>query len=349
MSLNVIFLGLRTNVSYFASRIGFAKLENRVKTLALLYDQVLFEEGVYECHVGPEGALDYHTALVADYQLKPVRTRRGARTSIGMAPEGSDNFSTVMATEVERSFRSQFYGLMRQLGSPAPAWALMGALKPESKDRAEAAAKEWTQRESGLAKEAFPGKAEAERFLRGKVHSNLNLDLAKAAALDCDVAPHGLYEPLMRVKAKAAAGSGTVPAATGMNTLRVLLPQIETATWEDIDDLRKDRCLVALRTKMKEIDKAASGQDDVGKQLVEDLLAQVDKDRPRWYTTGLWSLVQFVGGSLPFPIGTMVGLADLAKSGGSVWRGRRTWTAALVRARQKLDRSKRMRDWAACA
>ncbi len=49
------FLGLRSNVHFFASRQGFMNLESRVKPLALLYDRLVFEDGVYECTVGEQG------------------------------------------------------------------------------------------------------------------------------------------------------------------------------------------------------------------------------------------------------------------------------------------------------
>src|SRR5438105_3259758 len=73
----VIFLPLRTNVRYFASRRGFAALDSRLKALALLYDDLLFENGVYDCSVGEQGAFDSLVPFMNDDQLKPRRSLRG--------------------------------------------------------------------------------------------------------------------------------------------------------------------------------------------------------------------------------------------------------------------------------
>jgi hypothetical protein len=66
-----IFLPLRTNVRSFASRRGFAVLDARLKALALLYDDLLFENGVYDYSVGEQGSFDSLVPFMNNDQLKP--------------------------------------------------------------------------------------------------------------------------------------------------------------------------------------------------------------------------------------------------------------------------------------
>ena len=202
-----IFLPLRTNVRYFASRRGFAVLDARLKALALLYDDLLFENGVYDCSVGEQGTFDLVVPLVSDELLKPRPTRRGAPMGIQMQNEQTGEWFPVLATRSVQSYRAQFITTIRGLAPLKPDWAHVVSFSPGMtgfKDPLETASKlasDWTWAERELVKQALP---DTPSFLRDKIHSTLNLDLARASAMRMDLSPDAIHEPLLLAKAAAA-------------------------------------------------------------------------------------------------------------------------------------------------
>jgi hypothetical protein len=153
------FLGLRSNVHFFASRQGFMNLESRVKALALLYDRLVFEDGVYECTVGEQGT----SATVQPYhdpvQLRPQRTRKGESFVVRAAITGTEDFHPVIDTRVVKSYRSQFRSTLEQLVPFHPDWALVVDFDHVHRDIGRAADKlagDWSWRDQRLLEGILP-------------------------------------------------------------------------------------------------------------------------------------------------------------------------------------------------
>src|SRR6266550_531416 len=247
-----IFLPLRTNVRYFASRRGFAALDARLKALALLYDDLLFENGVYDCSVGEQGAFDSLVPFINDEQLKPRRTRRGAPMGVNMQNERTGEWVKMIATRSLKAFRAQFISTLDDLVTIKPKWAHYVSFSPgipgyRDLKAASDLARDWTWTERDLVKQALP---DTPSFLRDKIHTNLNLDLARAAMMGVDLSPDALHEPLLLAKAAAA------PLdlhATGERALRLVLPELASASWKDVAEIRRSAGLTALRDKLREL------------------------------------------------------------------------------------------------
>ena len=330
-----IYLGLHTNVRFFASRQGFATLSNRVKGLSLLYDSVLLEEGVYEAHIGDDGATQYVGPLVDPHQLRPFRNRVGVPFGVKIAKTGSDDFHTVVAATNVQRFGSQFITLAEQMRAGGADWFDVGTLRPEYSQQAKKLAERWTGEEDDLAETLWPG---MHPRLRSIVHENLNLDLAGSAVLGMHLAPDALHQPILHAKADA---KRLVLHGSGERTLWVVLPSVGDATWEDIAGLRQDPGLSDLRAKLAEADDAALEGEDVYQTILRRALEEAERRRPRWFASGLWSLVNLVSA----PIAPALTTAGVALSVRRSWRADRTWTAALVRARQRLRQSAAEQEW----
>lgn len=335
MADRTILLGLRSNVKYFSSRHGFAKLSDRVKGLSLLYDRVLLEEGVYEAHIGDNAATESVGSVVDDSQLRPLRNRVGAPFGVGFGKTGTTEFHSAVTDANVQSFRSQFRSLANEMAAGKADWFDVVTPTTRYQQIAKDLADSWNGAEVRLLEDLWPN---MHPRLRTVVHENLNLDLATAGVLGAHLAPDALHQPLLHAKASSYGGT---PHGTGERTLWVVLPKVAAATWDDIANLRKDAGLADLRVKLAEIDQRALEGEDAYQLALQEVLDEAERGRPRWFASGLWSVLNLVSGQLA-PALTAVGIAnDLRRSR----RAYRSWTAALVRARQRIRRSEREQEW----
>jgi hypothetical protein len=330
-----IYLGLRSNVRFFASRQGFARLSNRIKGLSLLYDTLLFEDGVYEARIGDDAATQFVFPLVSPHQLRPLRNRVGMAFGVRVAETGSDEYHTVLAAKNVQSFRAQFITVADEMTAGQADWFEKGSLLPTYAEQAKDLAHQWDHDEDSLAKKLWP---DVHPRLRSIVHENLNLDLASAAVLGMHLAPDALHQPMLHAK---AAASQVELHGSGERTLWAVLPNIAEATWEDVASLRKDPGLSDLRAKLAEIDDATLDGEDLYQATFQAALDDAEQRRPRWFVSGLWSVVNLLSG----PIAPVLATAGVANDVRRSWRADRRWTAALVRARQRLRQSAREREW----
>lgn len=174
--------------------------------------------------------------------------------------------------------------------------------------------------------------------VRQAVLHGLNIDLAGAAVLGVHLAPDGLHQPLLHAKASE---SRVLLRGSGERSLWVVLPDVATATWEDIALLRKDKGLAGLRAKLADLDQAALEGADIYAGTLSAALSELEDSRPRWFASGLWAILSL----LSAPVGpAFTGLGIAASAAKSV-RSDRRWTATLLRARQRLRQSAREREW----
>lgn len=335
MSERTLYFGLGSNVQFFASHLGFAKLINRVKALSLLYDRILFREGVYEATIGEDGAMTQVGPAMGRDQLKPLRNRRGVPFVVMIGKDGTSERVPMIATPIVQRYRAQFITLLNEMTAAKADWVDSGQIAPDGARIAAELAKEWTDAEEAMVSNLWPDKPWR---LRNLTHRSLNLDLATASLMGMHLAPDGIHYPLLL--AKAADGRAELVSA-GEHSLRIALPQITEATWEDIVELRKDRGLASLRTKLAELDQVGLDSQDVYQRVVQELLDDLDRRRPQWVTSGLWAVASIVAG----PFGPIVSCVEVASTAAQSHIADRRWMAALLRARRRLNRSVREQAW----
>jgi hypothetical protein len=325
-----VLLGLRSNVHFFASHQGFAKLDARVKALSLLYDHVVLEDGVYEGSVGEAGSDGWVMPLMSEEQLRPLRTRRGERFAVRAWLEGSDTKSTVFDTTLVRSFRAQFISIADQAASADPDWLSLEGFDSLDSDVREAdrlrGSWEWEDRE--ILDELL---VDLPRFLKGAIVRHLYTDLARAYVLGIDASPDGEHSRLLNMKVS----DQSIAAMSGGRTLRLAVPDIRNATWEDVAELRKDPGLKNLRAKLQEIDVAGLTDEEVIRTLEREHAEELRRRMPRWRGFAVkvgWNLLSFV----PL-VGPPSSAFQTAGSLASTVRARRHWTATLMRIRRRAE------------
>lgn len=325
-----VFLGLRSNVHFFASQRGFLQLDTRIKTLALVYDTLVFEDGVYDANIGEGGSFRLVSPYQDESQLKPVRTRRGQPFGVRAALTGTDDYHTVIATTSVKAYRSQFISTLQQLAPLRPDWArTVDGVATEWASAADTVARDWKWKDGDLLRDILP---DEHHFFRDALIDHLYTDLARAYVFGMDLAPDGVHATLLRRK---AADARLHDAASGVRTLGLLLPAVHRASWHDIADLRKDRGLANLRAKLREHDAAGGSDVDRLRRITEEYAADVEKYQPRWRNVGItigWNILS----AIPF-VSIPAGVAQTGVSIGQVVRAKNHWTATLMRVRRRTS------------
>ncbi len=338
-----IFFGLRTNVQFFASHLGYSALETRLKVFSLLYDQVVVERGVYEAHIGENGSWEFVTPEpVRREQLGPIRTKRGTPFGVAILQEGSSVPVPIMGTTLVKAYRAQFYSVLQEAIGAKADWIGFAEFGPGGRhsqvdDAAGELTRRWDWDERDLAKSVFP---DQPRYLRDKVHSSLNLDLARAVILGLALAPDGIHAPLLDAKVKQSDEIESQPA--GNAALALVLPDVRHATWRDIAAIRKDKGLRYLRDRLRELEAGATSEPLLEQAVREALLAEVEQKMPNWGATAIDATVNVIASPIPV-VGTVVTAISAGKNVADTWKDRTSWTATLVRARRRLSKKGRRR------
>src|SRR5689334_9582349 len=112
---------LRTNVEYFASLASYLSLVERVKLASLLYDRLVFEEGIYAAIVWENGVYEtripeHLTSEQVLISLKDDFTSRGGEALFEVASSEEGPFLPLLSGNVTQRFFCEFHTLLRSLG-----------------------------------------------------------------------------------------------------------------------------------------------------------------------------------------------------------------------------------------
>jgi len=337
-----IFFGLRTNVQFFASRTGFAALEARLKVFSLLYDQVIVERGVYEAHIGEQGSSEWVISEPANARdLSPIRTRVGSPFGLVMQREGSNVRVPMINTSLVRAYRSQFYSPLKGAVAAKVDWVGfadfgVGGMHAGADNAADELYRRWDWDERELIDDSAIDQRQP-KVLRKKAFESLNRDMARAVVLGLALAPDGIHAPMLG--AKAARNGEIAMEPSGTAALALVLPDVRSATWEDIAGLRTDPALRYFRDRMRELEADAGSQALLEDAVRQALLQEVERKMPKWGATALMASINVVASPIPGVSTVATGLTA-AQSIADTWREKHRWTATLLRARRQFARSK---------
>jgi hypothetical protein len=207
-----------------------------------------------------------------------------------------------------------------------------GGLHHRFDDAADNLARRWNWDESDLAQAVYP---DQPARLRETALKGLNLDLARAVVCGLALAPDGIHAPLLAAKVERSDDVESQPA--GSAALEMLLPNIKDATWSDIAAIRKDPGLTYLRDRLRERE-AGAGSERLLEAAVRDaLVTEVGRKTPNWGSTAVKATFSVIVSPIPV-MGDIATAVGSAKDVADTWKERKHWTAALVRARKRLDK-----------
>jgi hypothetical protein len=335
---STFFFPLRTNVEYFASPQGYLTLLERIKQASILYDTLIFEDGMYVATVGEMGSFDLRI---------PPQDVTEEKLNVEFEPTGGEHFvswkgQVVLSGPVERRFRSEFYSVLRDLEAERLPWMKMAtfALSPDGKRLADRLREEDERNPSIV----LP---EAGHFLRAKILANLNSDLVLIASLRTAASIDPLYAPILQQKTTS---DQRMQPAPGFLALQVAMPNFASVPWETIVQLREKPALVEFRKKMTSIEtmaRSALPEGEVGElkyqilqTISEELLQEIAHLLPKPskvvgdvmldLVLDLMAGLLSVSSQFPVPVGAAVagfqGIAEMVKAN-------RSWITAFLRLR----------------
>lgn len=334
---STFFFPLRTNVEYFVSTEGFLALEQRIKQAAILYDVIIFEGGVYTASVGPTGSMDFWIPpdQVTEEELRLKIEPYGGHHHLAIAPTGSSQFQTLVSGPVERRFRSEFYSILKNLGSECPKWVKMETydLTPEAKNLVNRISQ---SDERNLDIEI----GKENRFLKSKILNNLNRDLILTWGLGWAASIDPLYTPILRKKMTLHGG---LQAASGFLALDFIVPDFSRLPWEIIFELREHKAMAEFRRRMINIENLvraslpnvneAELRYQISQVVTDELLKEIESLQPTTRDIAINLTLNFVGGLAPLPWSTIPsvvsGIQQLTKS----IQTQNSWIAVFMKLR----------------
>lgn len=121
-----IFFPLRTSVELFKDPDSPEAI-TRAKQAAVLYDEIIFESGLYDVSITPKGSTGWTTP---SEQLTPELLRGsrrisepGSRVTFSIRPEGSDTMMPVFDAPLSATYSAEFHtGIIDDLKEFKPDW-----------------------------------------------------------------------------------------------------------------------------------------------------------------------------------------------------------------------------------
>jgi hypothetical protein len=328
---------LRSNIAYFETTGPSLDIEARVKQMAMLSDELLFEPGVLDVTISDEGSWDMHSPL-GQLSEEDIRERRRVVTAgepVGFfigpesapgVPAPSESMHQVIGGKLARSFVAEYHLLAQEGGLADQPWVHFGVPIPEL----EAVAKEITrdlERKAFFEKRQMPALSE-NRWLDDYLRKGLNVDIGRGAALEMPVMLDQLHAPILQWRAEHAEARQRPEPVPGAEALHLWAPNFTELEWKDIITLHDHDAIGEFRQKLVEAESTVAGLADPERQIaLKDIGYQAALDSRRSETTK-W---------LDFGIDLAAGaVVDLVPYGGSrLLRGH--WRCQAPQGQDRMD------------
>ncbi len=321
---------LRTSVEWFDDPASPA-IEGRVKQAAVLYDELLFEDGFVEIDITDNGALHtWHAPEAATTERLEQANRRveagvplvltmGKQPARGV-PAAAEDMHVMMAGSLQQRYVAELmYSVMSRFADYNDGWAQItftGDLNASAFDR-------WLPHRSARMswdKELMPDLREKQPWLRDFVIKAFDRDAALAERLEATFNVSPLFEPMLAARRPDAA----TPTSEGM--LTYLFPDVSELPWEVVMEFREHDAAREARARLQEAVERAQrdGITAADNQLTRDMVFADKELRKRHslkerLTKMAVSVVPVVGGALTEGAGAATEAA----------RGKHDWVAAL--------------------
>jgi hypothetical protein len=227
--------------------------------MALLFDEVVFEQGALSRTVGTGGMLTtfFHppgSLSEADIRARRSLVERGEPYYVSLTPEAAPGVvapgtpSATIWDSLHRSYFVEFTHLLFDLGLQDQPWVKLlqtPSLIPDLSHTAHAIADLAIREERS--DRSLPTVTSVAALDR-QVKVDLNRDLAWGAALGVPIATDGAREPLLDHKSRSRLPD--ITGNLGAAALRILVPDFTSIPWPDIIALHDHDAIGAFREKL---------------------------------------------------------------------------------------------------
>lgn len=341
-----IFFPLRTSVELFADPSSPSAV-TRAKEAALLYDELVFEIGLYDATITPSGGSnlwippDQISSEHLARSRKPIPVGAPMTVAIGKQQARgvpADDMRVMMQGSVSHAYISEFHsGILDELEQFDPDWVLQLPHGGEAHPGRVGDSTYEAIRELNFSdfsdKTLMP---EAEPFLRSFVSKSFNRDAVLSAELEASFNTTPLFEPMV-------AHRGVETDYAGSEALSVIVSDIGSLPWEAVIEFRSHHGSGEARERLREFEHLAAAGEP---QDAYDFLKRVSQEVNR----GFRAAIEDLAPNLPEDLAKQVLLtsvatisvigapvAVLAETASSISGARefnRSWIAALMKIQE---------------
>jgi hypothetical protein len=259
-----VWFPLRSNLAYFETTGPRLDLAGRVKEMAILAEELVFEPGYFDVNVTREGLSSWWlpSGTLSDEEIRRRRDAEkggrfflgfGVQRGLGQPAEAPTH--AVIDGALEQGFFAEYELSLREWGLEDVGWAHLGSIP----DEAEAAAKQVASMEDRRMWLSRAAPALSDRgFLDDQLKKDLTLDLARGAVMGTAVAVDELHAPMLEFKATASSSNFKGMNMPGSAALRTWVPAFHKLGWKDIIALHDHDAVCSFREKLIEAEEEVS-------------------------------------------------------------------------------------------
>lgn len=311
MSKSTIFFPLRSNVEWFEPAKEYS-LERKIKESMLLYDYLVFEDGIYTCFTTKKGGFDVHvpTSNVSTEDRKRMFHGRGGKTaSLTIINQATGKATPILSGEVEKFFNADFVSLLENMGCQD-----LDFIKLEKIGLTEDGKK--------ILREIFKRDEEDTHlmsliggtpFLKRIITQGLNHSLLLSGALKVPILIDNLHEAVLRHRLGQTIEEIHIGREVEVldSILQLPFPDFSSLDIDDLVNLRKDRAILKFREKIRDINDwipdtmdPIKFREETQRLFVKDLLEEVKELAPSKKSVA----INVFGGLIPY-VGSAIGIA----------------------------------------
>lgn len=251
---------MRTGVELFEDRSS-PEAVTRAKEAAVLYDEVIFEDGLLDVTITPNGSTSFWTppsqmtSERLEHSRRPVQLGGPLTLAIGAekAPgEPAAQMSVVFQGDIRASYASEYYsGIMQELASFEPPWARKVVIGGSDSSHALGQEVHGAIRRlnfSDLGDQTLLPKTEG--FLKSFIYQSFNRDSVLAAAMEASFSVTPLFAPMVVHR-------GFEADLGGSEALAVLVPDLSSVPWEAVIEFREHPGCAEARDRLREFERLA--------------------------------------------------------------------------------------------
>ena len=237
-----IFFPLKSGVELFEDPSS-PEAVTRAKEAAVLYDEVIFEDGLYDIAITPQGSTNFWTPPSEMTPERLEHSRRGRRVGEPMTlaigkqravGQPAEQMSVVLQGTISASYVSEYYtGVIQELAKFEPPWARKVTIGGSDNARelgqaAYAAIKELNYSDLGN-RNLMP---DTDSFLKTFIYQSFNRDSVLAAGMEASFSVTPMFAPMVSHR-------GLRPELAGSEALSVLVPDLTRVPWEAVVEYRE--------------------------------------------------------------------------------------------------------------
>lgn len=333
-----ILFPLRTGVELFADP-SMPEAVARAKQAAVLYDEVVFETGLYEVSIAETGTSGWWhpQETLTDERLVDSRQLQAAGSpfTFSIAAEGSDQAATFIDSPLVAAYASQYHmGILDELSVYAPEWVKVLTLqnKPSMSTPEGNLFRGLVQRDKRDEDFMPESRRGAERFKRNWIIETFDRDLVVSTLIGASFNPTSLFTPMIERR-------GFTADRVGASALGVVVPNVGGLPWEAVVEFRQHPASAEARAMLREFEERAAREEpedantflrSIESDVREALFAACEELRPSWPEKIARETLKTLVGLVPV-IGQISGLGLTAAELGSDWlKDRHSWVTALM-------------------